>query len=184
MYRVKKVKDQLKLIPSNHFPLVIKLKNLPTKRIKREQESYWNLNKLEGWKKFKELQAEVKIKTDNIVEDKSLSIDEVDKKMDSIQTKIKFGKTKPMTESCKRRRLEQGLTSASGMEDEELKKKEIIRRQNEVIKDSIQKIKSRRFGRQISVFKMKDIIAGSKKPKQEAHAVRDSKTGEKVVSVE
>ena len=31
---------------------------------------------------------------------------------------------------------------------------------------------------------MKDIIAGSKKPKQEAHAVLDSKTGEKVVSVE
>ena len=31
---------------------------------------------------------------------------------------------------------------------------------------------------------MKDIIAGSKKPKQEAHAVLDSKTGEEVVSVE
>ena len=31
---------------------------------------------------------------------------------------------------------------------------------------------------------MKDIIAGSKKPKQKAHAVLDSKTGEKVVSVE
>ena len=31
---------------------------------------------------------------------------------------------------------------------------------------------------------MKEIIAGPKKPKQEAHAVLDSKTGEKVVSVE
>ena len=51
MYRVKKVKDKTKLIPSDHFPLVIKLKNLPTRRIKREQESYWQLNKLDGWKK-------------------------------------------------------------------------------------------------------------------------------------
>ena len=31
---------------------------------------------------------------------------------------------------------------------------------------------------------MKDIIAGPKKAKQEAHAVADSETGEKVVSVE
>ena len=31
---------------------------------------------------------------------------------------------------------------------------------------------------------MKDMIAGSKKPKPEAHAVLDSRTGEKVVSVE
>ena len=75
--------------------------------------------------------------------------------MDNIQTKIKFqsfGKTKPMTESCKRRRLEQGHTSASGMEDEELKKKEILRRQNEVIEESINKIKSKQLGRQTSVF--------------------------------
>ena len=106
-----------------------------------------------------------------------------DKKLDSIQTKIKFqsfGKTKPKTESCKSRRLEQGHTSTCGMEDEELKKTEILRRQNEVIEDSINKIKSEHFERQISIFKMKDIIAGSKKPKQEAHAVLDSKTGEKV----
>ena len=82
-----------------------------------------------------------------------------------------------MTESCKRRRLEQGHTSASGMEDEELKKKEILRRQNEVIEESINMIKSKRFGRQTSGFKMKDIIAGSKMPKQEVHAVLDSKTG-------
>lgn len=30
---------------------------------------------------------------------------------------------------------------------------------------------------------MKEIDAGSKKPKQGAHAVRDTKTGEKVVTV-
>ena len=48
MFRVKKLKKQTKLIPSDHFPLVIKLKNLPTRRIKREQESMWNLNKVDG----------------------------------------------------------------------------------------------------------------------------------------
>ena len=32
MYRVKKVKDKLKLIPSDHFPLVIKLKKSTHKK--------------------------------------------------------------------------------------------------------------------------------------------------------
>ena len=31
---------------------------------------------------------------------------------------------------------------------------------------------------------MKEIIVGSMKPKQEAHAVLDPRTGEKVVSIE
>ena len=57
------------------------------------------------------------------------------------------------------------------MESEEARKKEILKKQNDIIEESINKIKSKRFGRQISVFKMKDIIAGPKKAKQEAHAV-------------
>ena len=83
----------------------VTLKNLPTRRIKREQESYWQLNKLDGWKKFLELQSEVKEKSDAIIADKNLTIYEVDKKLDSIQPKIKFQvfwKTKPMTESYKK----------------------------------------------------------------------------------
>ena len=64
------------------------------------------------------------------------------------------------------------------MEDEEEMKNLILKKQNDLIEESINQIKSKRYGRQISVFKMKDIIAGSKKPKQEAHAVLDSKTGE------
>ena len=136
MSRVKKIKGETKLVPSDHFPLVIKLKNLPTRWIKREQESYWHLNKLDGWKKFLELQSEVKEKGDAIIADRNLTIDEVDKKLDSIQTKIKFqafGKTKPRTESYEKRRLEIGHTSSSGMEDEEARKREILKKQNDII---------------------------------------------------
>ena len=104
-----------------------------------------------------------------------------------IQTKIKFqsfGKTKPMTDTLKKRRMENKRISASRLADEEGQMKEILNKQNEAIEEAINKIKSGKFGRQVSVFKMKEIIGGSKKPKQEAHAVFDSKTGEKVVSVE
>ena len=129
----------------------------------------------------------MKEKTDRIIADKSLTIDEVNKKVDNIQTKIKFqsfGKTKPMTENYQKKRMVKRPKASSGLDGEEEMKKEILKKQNDLIEDSINKIKSKKFGRQINVFKMKDIIAGSKKPKQEAHAILDSKTGEKVVSVE
>ena len=89
-----------------------------------------------------------------------------------------------MTEKLKKRRMESKHIPSCGMEAEEELKKEILKKQNELIEESINKIKSGKYGRQTSVFKMKDIIAGTKKPKQEAHAVLDSKTGEKVVSIE
>ena len=111
----------------------------------------------------------------------------VDKKLEKIQTKIKFqsfGKTKPMTDTLKIQRMENKRISASRLADEEGQMKEILNKQNEAIEEAINKIKSGKFGRQVSVFKMKEIIGGSKKPKQEAHAALDSKTGEKVVSVE
>ena len=165
LYRVRKVKDKMKLIPSDHFPLVIKLKNLLTRLVKREQESTWNLNKPEGWKKFRELQKGVKEKSDSIIADKSLSIEMVDKKLEKIQTKIKFqsfGKTKPMTDTLKKRRMENKRISASRLADEEGQMKEILNKQNEAIEEAINKIKSGKFGRQVSVFKMKEIIGGSK----------------------
>ena len=136
LYRVRKQKDNLKLIPSDHFPIVVKLRNLPTRRIKREQTSNWNLNKPNGWKRFKELQMEVKEKADRIIADETLTIDEVDKKIDNIQTKIKFqsfGKTKSMTEELKKRRMEIRHIPSCGMEAEEERKKEILRKQNELI---------------------------------------------------
>ena len=113
--------DKTKLIPSDHFPLVIRLKNLPTRRIKRKQVSTWNLCKVDGWKVFKELQSKVKEKEkNNIMADQTPTIDEVDKKVENIQTKIKFqsfGKTKPMTENAKKHRMERRHKPFQGMED-------------------------------------------------------------------
>ena len=59
------------------------------------------------------------------------------------------------------------------MEDEEMKKRDILKRKNELIEESINMIKSKKYGRQISVFKVIEIIAGSKKPKQKALAFLD-----------
>ena len=54
-----------------------------------------------------------------------------------------------------------------------MKKRDILKRQNELIEESKNTIKSKKYGRQISVFKMTEIFAGSKKPKQKALAFLD-----------
>ena len=46
------------------------------------------------------------------------------------------------------------------------------------------KLKEGKFGRVTNIFKMKDIVAGSKKRPQEAHAVFDVETKNLVVSTE
>ena len=45
-------------------------------------------------------------------------------------------------------------------------------------KDEINKIKAAKHGRVTNVFKMREIVARSKKQQQEAHAVKDPRAGE------
>ena len=121
---------------------------------------------------------------DEVIKDKSLSIDEVKRKTDALQTKVKFqsfGKTKPSTGTALKRRLEEGKKSSSGMDDEDARI--LLRQQSQVIEDEINKIKAGKHGRVTNIFKMRELVAGSKKQPQEAHAVKDS-TGKTVTSSE
>ena len=78
---------------------------------------------------------------DNIIENKSLNIEDVKRKIDALQTKVKFqafGKTKPPTEKAKKRRLEKQKQAATGMDEEEAKK--LLYHQSQIIEDEINKI--------------------------------------------
>ena len=52
------------------------------------------------------------------------------------------------------------------------------------MKEEINKLKEWKFGRVTNIFKMKEIVGGSKKATQEAHAVIDPETKELVVANE
>ena len=81
--------------------------------------------------------------------------------------------------------LEDEQSPTKGLETkEELKASRLWRKQAEYIEEAINGIKTGKPGNITSVFKMQEIVAGPKKPKQEAHAVLDSNTGEVVVSNE
>ena len=183
-----KMKDgKMRLIHPDHFPLIVKLENMPTQRVKVAKTSNWKFNTPGGWEKYESMSNEISDKMDNITENKSLNIEEVQKKTDALQTKImfkSFGKSKPMTVRANRRRLEDDAKSALRLVDDEVKAKELRQKQSEIIEEQINKIKEQGYGRVANVFKMREEIAGPKKQPQEPHAVKDPKTGKNVVSTE
>ena len=164
--------------------MVVRFQNLPTKRIVTTKVGRWKLNVPEGWKSYQRLSDKISGKMDDIIDNKALSIEEVTKKVEALQTKIKFqafGKSKPPTAKAKTRK-ERRKRYSSGMDDEAAK--ELLKYQSKLIEDEINIIKAARHGRVTNVFKMRELVAGSKKQQQEAHAVNDPKTGETVVSSE
>ena len=105
---------------------------------------------------------------------------------DKLQDKAKykaFGKTKPMTKAARSKRLEVRLKAAAGLDEEETVK-ELMKKQCDEMEDQINSLKSKKYGRQTNVFKMREEVAGCKKTPQESNAVKDVKTGELVVAHE
>ena len=141
-FRVRKIKkgETRKIFP-DHYPIVVKFKNLRTDRIKSDCVSNWNLSVPEGWKKYEALTNEIAEKMNNIIEDESLDIETVKRKTDAMQTKIKFqafGKTKPPTGKAKKRRLDERQKAAQGLDGED-EKERILRKQSQAIEDAINK---------------------------------------------
>ena len=138
-----------------------------------------------GWKKYEVLTNKIQAKMDKYIEDKSLNIEVVKGKTDSLQTKVKFqafGKSKPSTEKAKNRRLEREQKAASQLDDEGSSMEEIQQQQSALIETAINEIKAGKHGRKTNVHKMREVVSGPKKQQQEAHAVKDYKTGKTVVS--
>ena len=212
--RVSMKNGKSRLIPPDHYPLMVVLKNLPTKIIRRDQECSWNLQKPGGWDAYEKLSDENNEKMDAVIEDESLNIENVMRKIEAMDNKLKFkafGKTRPRT-TRSRRKMEERIKAARGMEDENgpqpaigmddgsnsaqgLENEngglestewadELRKKQSKYIGEAIDKIKTGKVGNITSVFRMRDLVAGPKKQIQEAHAVKDPNSGELVVSNE
>ena len=86
------------MIFSDHFSLKVEFTAIPRKQENNKPESVWNLGKPSGWETYKNETDIMADNIKNIVEDEK-DIDTVMKKIESIETKVKFkafGKTKPV----------------------------------------------------------------------------------------
>ena len=114
----------------------MEFENLPKGWIAKEQICSWNQGKPGGWERYRELTEEASEKIEAIIEDKKLTSDEVAKRVEAIETKIKFqsfGKTKPPTKL----RLERGVKSARRLESEDAEVDKIFKRQAQELEEAI-----------------------------------------------
>ena len=113
------------------------------------------------------------------MENSEFTIDQAMKKVDTIDDQIKykaFGKT--------RISYNKATIKKEPKKDVDSSDVALLKRQSQRMEEQILKIKSKNQGRAVNVFKMKDIIMGSKKGGQEATAIQDPKTGDLVVANE
>ena len=114
---------------------------------------------------------------ENIVEHDKMGIDNVVKKIENIEKRIKltaFGKTRVNSNKVRKT-----INKGSEVTDDEL-----IKGQSEKIQSEIRRTNSRNLGRVVMGFKIKEIVNGPKKTGKEPTEIRDHKKGNLVVANE
>ena len=116
---------------------------------------------------------------EEVISDDTKKIDEVIKNFDKIQDKIKykaFGKTRI------KKRVNRTLEITEGIDDGNNDARELLAKQSKKIEDEILSINKNCSGRVAKVFRMRDVVRGSRKGNQEAHAIVDTETKEVIVN--
>ena len=186
-YAMKRVifKDgNFRTIFSDHFTIILTLKNLPSAMIRREKMIRWNLQKEGGWDKYKELAEDRSKDMTKIIEDEGMTIDEVVKGFEKVNDDIKFNAFGKITLKDKHKDVKKGKDVTEHVNvNEEVEAKEILKRQTDKAEKELMKLKESNQGRTGSVFKIAQAVQGPKKGgSMEAHAIVDPHTGEVAVS--
>ena len=174
--RVVSSKKGIKFVFADHLPIIIVLEGMNISKRVVKVETRWNLAKPGGWEAYKVLTNKVTDDMDRVIDDDSKTIDEVVEKVEKIQDKIKykaFGKTRI------KKRVEKSKQITEGMKDTGDDAKELLARQAKKIEEEIQSIKENNAGRVNRVFRMRNVVRGSNKADQEAHAILDTDSKEK-----
>ena len=176
--RVTTSRRRMTLRPTDHFSLLLELW-LPRKERSHKRPTVWNKNKPGGWEAYKAMTEAVQSKMEKVIEDEEIPIEEVMKRLDKMQEKIKhatLGKTKVKSKKNTAKHPEKETVS------EEEHAKMLMRKASDKIEKAIQSVSSMKQGNCAKLFKMRDLVDGPKKAGQEAQAVEDSRSGELVVS--
>ena len=168
---------RLGLTYADHYPLIIKLE-MPRSEIEATTEASWNVNKPGAWEDYEKISDEEAEKIEELADDETMTNEEIMNKVDKIENKMKyksFGKSKPKSKK-------KILNESKDTRTEDDCANDLAKRQLDKMEAAILRVQKQNIGRCGKVFKMKDEIAGSKKTKNEAHAVLDFRTKELVVS--
>ena len=204
--RIMMTRGKLVEKPTDHYPLALKLKDLPRSGVQQKKETRWNLMKDGGWARYKKLSDDKADSIEKAVLDKDLTVEEVADKIEKIETKLKF---QAFGKCSIKGRQGGGFEKNSSLGEEQVqapnphsqgpssrqehlapqpsnmaelrKMEEILSMQSLRLEKEIKQIKEGGRGRCGQIFKIAQMVQGPKKPGPEAHSVKDPKTGELVV---
>ena len=75
----------------DHFPVILTLFNLPRKQEqKEEKQERWNLARVGGWEKYKEISNKSENKLLEMIENEENTIQEIYEKFEKAHIKMKF----------------------------------------------------------------------------------------------
>ena len=158
------------MIYSDHFTCVIKFEKLPKKETEKEEKVVmWNLTKENGWKNYKELLEKSSSKLLELVENEELSIEDIMKKMDAIQTKVKF---QAFGKVALRERKEREDNNKKDKSTEDIAN-EILEEQTKNDIEEIKKNKKKKRNRVGRIWEIRKKIVGGKKGSRGASAIID-----------
>ena len=179
-----------KTIYTDHYSLKIQFRGIPRVQEFKKPESSWNRGKPGGWEVYKRMTNESSEKIREVISNEK-NIDEAMKKIEALDTKIKFksfGKTKNSLKKNPQSRLCRCDPSQIGRcktcKTQKDKDEELLARQSKKIELAIEKIKASKQGRAGNIFQMRKEIMGPKNGGQDASAIRDPDNGELIVNKE
>ena len=96
-YRITKKNGALAKVYTDHYTEIIELVGMPSKFLYKSPDTKWNLMRPGGWDNYERITDDYAESIGDMVKDKELHINEVVRRLDKYQEKIKyaaFGKTK------------------------------------------------------------------------------------------
>ena len=158
--------------------------NLPAARVaKEEQEVRWRTGSKEGWEKYKQLSKDASKKIDKAVEDKTNDIDMVLKKVESIETKMKFEAFGKCTAKSSVKKKEKKDKEEKYLTTEE-KAKQLLENQMKQVDTAVKHIEESGLHKVGKIFKISKEIKGIDKGTSQANAIKHPTSGKLIVEKE
>ena len=171
--RVTKRNAKAKETFSDHFACIINLKDLnKTKTKKENKRKVWNLKKIGGWDKYKEVSDRRSKDVLKVLEKEELSVEEIHDKFEKINNKIKFEAFGKVTIGDHR------IETTEEKEDKD--PEQVFEEQVLKAKEEIERMKGLNKGKAANVWDVRKKIMGNQKT-IEATAIVNPNTNKKVV---
>ena len=180
--RTLKSKGKHKFIYPDHFPWLLPFVYLPKEREQKEEKLVrWNLAKEGGWDRYNKLTEKYVETILKVVENKEMSIEEINDKFEKLHDKIKFKAFGKVTINPNKKKES---IANDKVEPDEVKAKKILEEQIQKAAEEIELIKKSKGGKVEQIWEAKKRIFVGKKATIEATVIIDPNSRNLVVSKE